>query len=226
MNDIIVSCRDIRKTYETGSERLEILRGIDLTVRHGDRISISGPSGCGKSTFLSILGGLDKASAGIAEVCALNLSRANEEQLARFRSSQIGFIFQFHYLLKDFSALENVMLPNFMSGNERHLAESKARPLLEAVGLGDRLHHIPARLSGGERQRVAIARALINDPQLILADEPTGNLDEHNARLAEDLLFRLVEDRGVTMIMVTHDPRLADRATHRLNLAEGKLAAS
>ena len=173
MNDIIVRCRGLHRSFDSGMEKLEILKHIDLELKRGDKASITGPSGCGKSTFLSILGGLDRPSGGYVEVGGQDISSADERCLSGFRARVIGFVFQFHYLLKDFTALENTMLPAFMVGGDKKAAENKARPLLEAVGLGDRFDHIPAKLSGGERQRVAIARALINDPQLILADEPT-----------------------------------------------------
>ena len=223
MNDIIVQCRGMQRSFDSGTEQLDILRSIDLELRRGDRASITGPSGCGKSTLLSIIGGLDHPSGGFIEVVGQDISKADEQSLSSFRARVIGFVFQFHYLMKDFTALENAMLPAFMAGNDKKTAERKARFLLEAVGLGDRLDHIPAKLSGGERQRVAIARALVNEPELILADEPTGNLDEASSLVVEDLLFSMVERYDSTLLLVTHDHRLAGRADRRFILSEGRI---
>lgn len=223
MNDIIVQCRGMQRSFDSGTEQLDILRSIDLELRRGDRASITGPSGCGKSTLLSIIGGLDHPSGGFIEVGGQDISKADEQSLSSFRARVIGFVFQFHYLMKDFTALENAMLPAFMAGNDKKTAERKARFLLEAVGLGDRLDHIPAKLSGGERQRVAIARALVNEPELILADEPTGNLDEASSLVVEDLLFSMVERYDSTLLLVTHDHRLAGRADRRFILSEGRI---
>lgn len=223
MNDVIVQCRGLHRSFDSGTEQLEILKSIDLVLRRGDRASITGPSGCGKSTLLSILGGLDRPDGGFIEVGGQDISNADERSLSSFRAKVVGFVFQFHYLLKDFTALENAMLPAFMAGDDKKMAQEKARLLLEAVGLGDRLHHVPAKLSGGERQRVAIARALVNNPELILADEPTGNLDEASSLIVEDLLFSMVERYGSTLLLVTHDPRLAGRAERRFFLTEGKI---
>ncbi len=223
MNDVIVRCRGLHRSFESGTERLEILKSVDLELKKGERASITGPSGCGKSTLLSILGGLDRPSGGFVQVGGQDISIADEHSLSGFRARYIGFVFQFHYLLKDFTALENAMLPAFMVGGDRKAAEDKARTLLEAVGLGDRLNHIPVKLSGGERQRVAIARALVNDPELILADEPTGNLDEASSLVVEDLLFAMVERCGSTLLLVTHDQHLAGRAGRRFILSEGRI---
>jgi lipoprotein-releasing system ATP-binding protein len=226
MNDVIVHCRGLKRSFTSGSEELEILKSVDIELRRGDKASITGPSGCGKSTLLSILGGLDHPSGGFIEVGGQDISSADEHTLSSYRARVVGFVFQFHFLLKDFTALENVMLPAFMAGNEKRVAEKKARLLLETVGLGDRLDHIPVKLSGGERQRVAIARALINNPELILADEPTGNLDETSSLVVEDLLFSMVERYGSTLLLVTHDHRLAARADRRFCLSEGRIRES
>lgn len=223
MNDVIVKCRGLHRSFESGTEQLDILKSIYLELRRGEKASITGPSGCGKSTLLSIIGGLDHPSGGFLEVGGQDISSADERSLSSFRAKVIGFVFQFHYLLKDFTALENAMLPAFMAGDDKKVALGKARLLLEAVGLRDRLDHIPARLSGGERQRVAIARALVNNPQLILADEPTGNLDEASSLVVEDLLFSMVERWGSTLLLVTHDQRLAGRADRLLSLSEGSI---
>ncbi|PKL09622.1 MAG: lipoprotein-releasing system ATP-binding protein LolD [Spirochaetae bacterium HGW-Spirochaetae-7] len=226
MNDDVIVCRAIRKIFKSEAEILEILRGVDLALPRGSCASITGPSGCGKSTLLSILGGLDRPSSGEVVVGGIDLARSGEDALSAFRARIAGFVFQFHYLLKDFTALENVMLPAFMLSGDRKAAEDKARPILEAVGLSDRLSHVPAKLSGGERQRVAIARALVNDPELVLADEPTGNLDRASARSVEDLLFDIVASRGTTLVVVTHDTDLAARASRRFLLREGTLVES
>jgi len=226
MNDDVIVCDGVRKTFHSAAEDLEILRGVDLRLSRGDCASITGPSGCGKSTLLSILGGLDSVSAGRVMVGGTELSDAREDELSIFRTSVVGFVFQFHYLLKDFTALENTMLPAFMASGDRREAEAKALPLLEAVGLGDRLHHVPSMLSGGERQRVAIARALINGPAIVLADEPTGNLDRASAALVEDLLFQMAARTNTTLLVVTHDQGMAARASRRFTLSDGVLVES
>ncbi len=226
MNDEVIVCTGVRKTFHSAAEDLEILRGIDLRLSRGDCASITGPSGCGKSTLLSILGGLDSASAGRVMVGGTELSNAREDELSIFRTSVVGFVFQFHYLLKDFTALENTMLPAFMASGDRREAEARALPLLEAVGLGDRLHHVPSMLSGGERQRVAIARALINGPAIVLADEPTGNLDRASAATVEELLFQMAARTNTTLLVVTHDQGMAARAGRRFQLSDGVLLES
>lgn len=226
MSDVVVECRNLWRSFQSEAEDLQVLRGIDLSLYRGQSVSITGQSGCGKSTLLSIMGGLDVPTAGTISVAGVDISRADEEELAMFRSKTVGFVFQFHYLLKDFTALENAMLPAYMLLGDRKAAEEKALPLLDAVGLSHRLGHVPSRLSGGERQRVAIARALVNDPSILLADEPTGNLDEAGARAIEDLLFGMAEARGTTLVVVTHAPSLAARASRSLHLSEGRLLES
>lgn len=226
MSEDVIVCGGVRKVFKSEAEELEILRGVEFRLARGDCASITGPSGCGKSTFLSILGGLDRPSAGEVLVGGVDLVHSDDEGLSAFRARIAGFVFQFHYLLKDFTALENVMLPAYMLSGDRKTAIAKARPLLEAVGLGQRLFHVPAKLSGGERQRVAIARALVNDPEIVLADEPTGNLDRGSAKAVEDLLFDLVARRGTTLLVVTHDQGLAERAIRRFTLREGALLES
>ncbi len=226
MSDDVIVCGGVRKIYRSEAEDLHILRGVDLRLGRGERASITGPSGCGKSTLLSILGGLDRPTGGEASVGGVDLVRADDDALSAFRARVVGFVFQFHYLLKDFTALENVMLPAYMLSGDRKAAIEKARPLLEAGGRGDRLGHVPAKLSGGERQRVAIARALINDPEIVLADEPTGNLDRASAGAVEDLLFDMATSRGTTLLVVTHDPGMAERAERRFVLSDGELVES
>ena len=221
-----VTISGLSKVYETQAERLEVLRGIDLSVREATTLAITGESGCGKSTLLNLVGGLDHPTAGRVRVGATEVSGLDETMLSRYRNREVGFIFQFHFLLKDFTALENVMIPAMIGKLQPKELRARARGLLAEVGLERRAEAYPLELSGGERQRVAVARALVNGPSLILADEPTGNLDEANARTVEEILFGLVRSRGRTMILVTHDQGLAGRADRRLVLAGGRLSAS
>jgi lipoprotein-releasing system ATP-binding protein len=225
MSEPIIVCEDLSKTFRTDAEELHILRSIDLSVEAGATASITGPSGCGKTTLLSILGGLDSPGGGRLRVGPWNLHELGEDGLSEYRSSFVGFVFQFHYLLKDFTALENVALPAYMRGLPRQEAFDRAAGLLADLGLGDRKHQYPGKLSGGERQRAAIARALVNRPSVILADEPTGNLDEANARAVEDLLLGLAPEYGATLVVVTHDARFASRTDQRFRLTEGEIEA-
>jgi lipoprotein-releasing system ATP-binding protein len=213
------------KSFESKAETLRILRGVDLEVPAGTSASVVGPSGSGKSTLLSILGGLEQADSGEILVAGTSLYRLPEKRLAGFRAASIGFVFQFHYLLKDFSALENVALPAYMAGLPREEAWKKAESLLEKVGLLARAQHFPSELSGGERQRTAIARALINSPAIILADEPTGNLDSENAATVKELLLALPELTGASVLVATHDPGLASSCRYRFELRDGELLA-
>jgi len=220
----LVDVHALNKSYLTGQEILPVLKDLDFQLEQGKIALITGESGCGKSTFLNILGGLDSCESGEVRIAGQEISLLEEEALSEFRRNRIGFIFQSHYLMKDFTALENVLLPRYLAGVPRKEAERQALVWLEAVEMGDRKHHYPAQLSGGERQRVAVARSLVNDPDLVLADEPTGNLDERNSRVVEDLLFRLVADHGKTLILVTHDPRLAVRGDFHYHLGSGGLS--
>ncbi len=226
MSEPLVECRGLEKTFESAVESLRVLGDLDLSVDAGSRIAITGASGCGKSTLLSILGGLDRATSGSARVGTWRLESVAERELTEYRAKTVGFVFQFHYLLKDFTALENVALPAYMRGERRKDAFERAAALLSDMGLAERLDHVPARLSGGERQRAAIARALINAPSLVLADEPTGNLDAASSRAVKDLLFGLSERYGTTLILVTHDAALASEADLRYELAGGRLSPS
>ncbi len=213
----------LRKDYPSGAECIQVLNGVDLELGEGQTVVITGESGSGKSTLLNLVGGLDTATSGWIYLDGLELTRQSEEALARVRSRQIGFIFQLHFLLKDFTALENVLLPALIEGRPLREARRRAEELLARVGLEKRRGHYPAELSGGERQRVAVARSLINDPRLILADEPTGNLDERNAEAVKELLFGLVGEMGKSLILVTHDPQLAAPAQRRYHLEHGRL---
>ncbi|HCM25467.1 MAG: lipoprotein ABC transporter ATP-binding protein [Treponema sp. GWB1_62_6] len=224
MSDTLVRVAELFKTFPSGSEELTILRGLSLDIEKGSSLSIRGESGSGKSTLLNILGGLDRASSGSVDVGGQHLETMNEKALTSYRSRFIGFVFQFHYLLKDFTALENVMLPAFVAGIPRKVATERARRLLADVRLSDRASHYPSQLSGGERQRVAVARALVNEPELVLADEPTGNLDPANSAIVAELLFATVGRYGKTLVVVTHDERLAARASAERVLEAGSFA--
>ena len=221
--DLIVRVRGLEKTYETSSEKLTILKNLDMDVRKGSKCVIVGKSGSGKSTLLNIIGGLDVATAGTVDVNGKIISSMEENELTDYRSHFLGLVFQFHYLLKDFTALENVFLPAYMAGIPKKTAMEKARSLLCDVGLEDRMTHLPSQLSGGERQRVAVARSLVNDPELILADEPTGNLDPANAVLIGDLLFSMADRYQKTLILVTHDMNLAQKGNVRFFIKDGAL---
>ena len=224
MDSSAVELRSIRKSFLSGSEELTILDGIDLTVERGVAVGVTGESGSGKSTLLSIIAGLDRPSDGEVLLEGSRLNGLSEEQLSRLRARRVGFVFQFHHLLRDFTALENVLLPGLMVGRERGRVEERAKELLRRVQLTPRLDHYPSQLSGGERQRVAVVRSLINEPVIVLADEPTGNLDEGNSGQVEELLLELVTETGSTLLLVTHDSRLAGRCDRRFLLAHGRLA--
>jgi lipoprotein-releasing system ATP-binding protein len=220
---ILVRVKDLVKNYTSASETLRILRGISFEIPQGVSISITGQSGSGKSTILNILGGLDRCDSGSVTVGDAEITALSESAISSYRSRRVGFIFQFHYLLKDFTALENVMLPAYIAGMKKKEALEKAALLLADVGLNDRLKHYPSQLSGGERQRVAVARSLVNDPDLVLADEPTGNLDPENSAVVAELLYAGVEKWGKTLIVVTHDESVAERALTRYTLEGGIL---
>ncbi len=219
----IIEINELNKLYITGSETLPIIRNLTLSVDKSSVLVITGESGSGKSTFLNLLSGLDAPTSGSILVHNQRVDRMSERALSVYRRYTIGLVFQFHYLLNDFTALENVMLPLYMAGGDKKISREKSRHLLDEVGLGNRVSHFPQELSGGERQRVAVARALINDPEIILADEPTGNLDEKNSRTVEDMLFTLVERYSKTLVLVTHDTKLAERGRRRMVLVNGAL---
>ena len=221
---MVIRVRNLMRNYESGAEVLHILRGINLDVEEGSTVAISGQSGSGKSTLLNVIGGLDRFDSGTVEVAGTDISLLSESGLSSYRQRRIGFIFQFHYLLKDFTALENVMLPAYMMGIRKKDALEKAKGLLGDMKLDNRSGHFPSQLSGGERQRVAVARAMVNDPDIILADEPTGNLDPHNSAMVAELLYAGAEKWGKTLIVVTHDEKVASRAKIRYVLENGLLA--
>jgi lipoprotein-releasing system ATP-binding protein len=224
MEKIIVKVSNLVKDYTSPVETLHVLRGVNFSIEQGGSFSITGSSGSGKSTLLNILGGLDRADSGEIVVDGSRIDRLAEKHLTRYRRKSVGFIFQFHYLLNDFTALENVMLPAYISGMSKKAALEKARTLLADVNMEGRAHHLPQQLSGGERQRVAVARSIVNDPAVILADEPTGNLDRENSELVTGLLYGAAEKWGKTLVVVTHDENVASRASSRYLLADGILS--
>jgi lipoprotein-releasing system ATP-binding protein len=219
----LVETRNVVKSYVSAAETLQILRGTSFSLAPGSSLAVMGQSGSGKSTLLNILGGLDRCDSGSVKIAGQEITGLPERDLSLFRQRKVGFIFQFHYLLKDFTALENVMIPAYMAGLGKKEALEKARRLLVDVNLEERLGHYPSQLSGGERQRVAVARSMVNDPALILADEPTGNLDARNSQVVTELLYGEAERRGKTLIVVTHDEGVASRAKVRFNLENGVL---
>ncbi|GAB3898748.1 ABC transporter ATP-binding protein [Larkinella knui] len=200
---------------------LPVLKGINLSIQAGEIVSIVGASGAGKSTLLHILGTLDRPDSGQVTLADQPVFGLTEKELARFRNEKIGFVFQFHNLLAEFTALENVCLPGYIAGNEDKKVQAKAEELLNILGVGDRKHHLPSQLSGGEQQRTAVARALINNPAIIFADEPSGNLDSHNAEELHKLFFRLRDELGQTFVIVTHNDLLANMADRRLTIRDG-----
>lgn len=222
MNNII-TIENLEKTYVSKGETLTILKDLNLVVPEGKKAIIVGESGSGKSTLLNIIAGIDSATNGKVVAGNWNISELKEKDLTDYRASFLGLVFQFHHLLKDFTALENVFLPAYIKGLSKKEAIEKAKILLEDVGLSERMNHLPNELSGGERQRVAVARSLINDPKLILADEPTGNLDPANAVMISDLLFSIVEKHKKTLLLVTHDLKIAKKGDVCYSIQNGKL---
>jgi len=214
---ILIKAKNIRKSFG----QLQVLKGIDLEIPGGKIYSIVGASGAGKTTLLQILGTLSKPDAGEIWFGEKKISDLNEKQLASFRNREIGFVFQFHHLLPEFTALENVCIPAFIAKTSKAKAEAKAKELLEYLGLKDRMEHKPSELSGGEKQRVAMARALINNPAVVMADEPSGNLDSNNREELHELLFKLRDEMGQTFIIVTHDDHFAERSDKILHIKDG-----
>lgn len=224
-NKTILNASQLQKDYSQGNAGavLQVIKNIDLEISEGEKLAIIGVSGSGKSTLLNLLGGLDDPTQGTVTLCGKRWSELNPTDRAAWRNQHIGFVYQFHHLLNEFSALENVSLPNLISGKTPAEAQQEAIQLLTKVGLSDRLHHRPAELSGGERQRVAIARALACKPSLVLMDEPTGNLDPKTAEAVLDLLIALNKDLGISLVIVTHDPLIAQRMDRTVRLEEGVL---
>jgi len=221
--EYVVETQDLRKTYMQGGRPLEVLKGVNLRVEPGEFLAIMGPSGSGKSTLLNLIGALDRPTSGRVLINGVDLSTLNDNQLARLRNREIGFIFQFFNLIQRMDALSNVELPMIIAGVGREERRRRALSLLDQVGLGDRVHHKPNQLSGGEQQRVAIARALANDPDLLLADELTGNLDSKTGDEIMSLLRDLNQEQGKTFILITHDPSVGQRTDRLLTLRDGEL---
>src|SRR5215468_3083664 len=217
----LIEAREVHKSYWLGEKEIHVLRGASFSLKAGEMASLVGPSGVGKSTFLHVIGTLDPPTAGEVLFDGKSAFAMSEEEIAGFRNSSIGFVFQFHYLLPEFTALENAAMPGLIHRLPREQAEGRAKEMLEVVGLGHRLDHKPGELSGGEQQRVALARALVLKPRLLLADEPTGNLDEATGEGIHQLLVELNQRLGIAAIVVTHNPRLAERMPRRLRLSEG-----
>ncbi len=215
----MIKATDIHKSYGT----LNVLKGVSLNIKKGEVISIVGPSGAGKTTLLHILGTLDREDKGALSINDVDISSLNEKKLAAFRNKNIGFVFQFHHLLPEFTALENVCIPAFIAGVAKNTAEEKAKELLGFLGLTERMDHKPGELSGGEQQRVAVARALINNPSVVLADEPSGNLDSTTAKELHTLFFTLREKFNQTFVIVTHNEELADMADRKLVMRDGNI---
>ncbi|HRD69188.1 MAG TPA: lipoprotein-releasing ABC transporter ATP-binding protein LolD [Legionella sp.] len=223
MNNSILTSNKLYKAYTDGASKVEVLKGIDLTIDKGDRVAIIGPSGSGKSTLLHLLGGLDKPTSGEIHINEVNWQKVSEKERCKLRNQRLGFVYQFHHLLPEFTALENVAMPLLLSGMKVAAAEHQAGEILESVGLKHRTDHKPAQLSGGERQRVAIARALVHQPHCVLADEPTGNLDQTTAAKVFDLMLELNQKMNTALVIVTHDQQLANRMDRILVLHEGAL---
>lgn len=225
MNNVIIDCQNVAKTYKDGALQVNVLHDMNLQIQAGESVSIIGASGSGKSTLLHLLGGLDQATSGKIMLMGQDLGQLSQAKLSALRNQNLGFVYQFHHLLAEFSALENVMMPLLIGKMPKAQAEHEANAMLEKVGLAQRVLHRPAELSGGERQRAAIARALVTRPKCLLADEPTGNLDRKNAMNILDMMLDLQRDLATALVVVTHDDELAHKFNRVLTMKDGKLAA-
>lgn len=223
MNNSVLILDSVCKSFISTGEELKILHNLDLTIERSSKTAIIGESGCGKSTLLNIIGGLETPTSGSVKAGNFTVQSLDEKELTKYRSTFLGLVFQFHYLLKDFTAEENVMLPAYMAGMKKKEALDRARSLLCDVKLEHRMNHFPSQMSGGERQRAAVARALVNNPSLVLADEPTGNLDPANAETVKELLFSVVNQYKHTLVLVTHDREIASLADSCYRLMDGRL---
>ncbi|WXU00267.1 MAG: Lipoprotein-releasing system ATP-binding protein LolD [Catillopecten margaritatus gill symbiont] len=219
----IIECQDLGYSYNSGKVETPVLSRLNLVIEQAESVAIIGQSGCGKSTLLNLLGGMTQPTTGKILINNTNLSQINETKITQLRAQHLGFVYQFHHLLKDFSALDNVMMPLLIRGDDTQIAHEKASKLLQKIGLENRLNHRPAELSGGQRQRVAIARALINNPSCLLADEPTGNLDAKNAAEVLELMRSLNQQQKSALVLVTHDMNIAKKMDRLLTLENGKL---
>ena len=224
-DEVVLRCRGVRRVFREGENTLEVLSGVDLDIAAGERIAVVGASGSGKTTLLQLLGGLDAPDSGSIEVDGNDLARLNDRDRGEVRNRRIGFVYQFHHLLPEFSAAENVAMPLLIRRMPKRAALEAAEHLLGRVGLGERLRHRPSQLSGGERQRAAVARALITEPAVVLADEPTGNLDRETGRQVLELMLSLNRESGTSLVIVTHDPGIAAHMDRELTLADGRLQA-
>lgn len=224
--DVIIRCRNLTKRYKKGTRTVTPLEGLDLDVTRGEFLALMGPSGSGKTTLLNLVAGIDQPSEGLLEVCGEEIGKLSRSRLARWRAEHVGYIFQLYHLVPVLTAFENVELPLLLSDMSRRDRRERVESTLALVGLGDRMHHFPRELSGGQEQRVAIARALVASPGLMVADEPTGDLDREAANSVLGLLHRLVDEFDKTIVMVTHDPRAAERAHRLLHLEKGRLLES
>ena len=223
MNKMILNIKNLTKTYQSGPQTVEVIKGIDMEIEHGEIIIIMGPSGVGKSTLLHLIGGLDKPTSGDIIVDGTNIFELENSKLAHFRNTSVGFVFQFHHLLPEFSALENLMIPGMINKSDPVKLRNKCVKLLERVDLSERIDHKPSQLSGGEQQRVAVARALVNQPKLVLADEPTGNLDKRNSESLYNLILDLNKSLNQTFIIVTHNEMMTKNADKVIELEDGKV---